>query len=292
VILKYKPEGNVAVGYSPTYEFHKKIYQDTLRSIFSDSKKIQDRIQKVEYDPKSLSKITKAYIKEKCQGNNCINYERDLHMYSPRFGVFAGVQLNDISFLPTFVKGKLYDAEPSTIKAKEFSSNPIGLFVNFPLPMLNDRLSFQLEGIWNERLYKETMNYTTPHNFGNNIEINSQTISIPLLIKYQIGRGFISPSFAIGKETGYVYRSRVIIDANHDLKVHAAQKGGWLGEVGLNFKIAPHLTLFTNVRYQMGKNQIIMNGNEQASYNTDLHSTYFVKEYETTYTTLLVGLKF
>lgn len=291
LILKYKPEGNIAVAYSPTYILHKKIYQDTLRSLFSDVKKIQDRIQKVEYDPKSLSKITKAYIKEKCKGNNCINYERDLHLYTPRLGVFAGIQFNDISFLPS-AKGLYSKYDPSKIAAKEFTSNPIGLFVNFPLPMINDRLSFQIEGIWNDRHYQELLTNTTTEEFGRHIEINTQTISIPLLFKYQIGRGFISPSFAVGKETSYVYRSRVIIDENLDLRVHAMQKGGWLGEVGLNFKWTPYLTLFANLRYQMAKNQIIMKGNEQASYDTVLHSTHFVKEYETTITTFLFGLKF
>ena len=77
-----------------------------------------------------------------------------------------------------------------------------------------------------------------------------------------------------------------------DFVIHPIQKGGWLGEVGLNFKLAKHLTLFSNLRYQMGKNLILVQGNENASYSSVKKSSDFVKEYETTFTTLLVGLKF
>jgi len=291
VLLKYKPEGNIAVAYTPTYILHNKIYQDSLRSVFSDSKKIQDRIPMVEYDPKSLTRITKAYLQEVCKGNNCINYERDLHMYSPRFGVFTGIQMNEISFLPS-KKGTYSKEESNTIAAKDFKSNPIGIFVNFPMQMINDRLSFQMEAIWTERLYKEELTTTTADKFGRSVDITSQTIGIPLLLKYQIGRGFISPSFAVGKETSFVIKSNVIIDQDYDMRLHAIQKGGWLGEVGLNFEFAPHLTLFSNLRYQMGKNLIVKDGVQNGSYNSIVNKNNYVKEYETTFTTLLVGLKF
>lgn len=296
VMLRYKPEGNVAVLYSPTYILSNKIYRDTLRSVFSDSKKIQYKIQNISYDPKALTQITKAYIHEVCEGNDCINYERDLRKYSPRFGVFAGVQMNEISFLPS-VKGLYSNEEPSTIVAKDFNSYPLGIFVNIPLPRINDRLSFQIEAIWTDRLYKEDL--PDNQNFTSRIEIANQGIGIPLLLKYQIGRGFITPSFAIGKETSFVFESKVRLEESveeklklKDFIVHPIQKGGWLGEVGLNFKLGNHLTLFSNLRYQMGKNLIIVKGNELASYNTVKESADFVKEYDTTFTTLLVGLKF
>lgn len=296
VMLRYKPEGNVAVLYSPTYILSNKIFRDTLRSVFYDSKKALNLVQDVEYDPKSLTLITKAYIYDVCEGKNCITYERDLRKYSPRFGIYGGIQLNEISFLPS-KKGLYSKEEPYAIEAKEFYSNPLGIFVNFPLPLINDRLSFQIEAVWNERRYSEFL--PENQNFTERVEINTQSVGIPLLLKYQIGRGFIQPSFAIGKETSFVYDSKVLIEEPleekllaKDFIVHPMQKGGWLGEVGLNFKFAKHLTLFSNLRYQMGKNLILVDGNENAGYNTVKKSSDFVKEYETTFTTILVGLKF
>jgi hypothetical protein len=296
VLLRYKHDDNVAVLYSPTYVFQNKIYKDTLRTVFSDSEKIQDRIGEVEYDPKSLIQITKAYLKEKCSGNDCIDYERDLNKYSPRFGILSGIQLNSISFLPS-EKGMYSNEETSTIMAKNFTSYPVGIFVNIPLNLINDRLSFQIETIWNERLYKEELG--TTQNFARNIEINTQTIGIPLLFKYQIGRGLILPTIAAGKETAFVFQSKVVIeeaviDQNKpkDLMIHAVTKGGWFGEIGLNFKLGCNLTLFSNVRIQSGKNLIIEEGNQRAGYNTVVKSSDFVKEYKTNYSTLLVGIKF
>lgn len=296
VMLRYKPEGNVEVLYSPTYILSNKIYRDSLRSVFSDSKKTLDRIPEVEYDPKSLTQITRAYIYDVCKGDKCINYESDLRKNTPRFGVVAGIQLNQMSFLPS-VKGKFSTAEPKTIVAKDFYSNPMGIFVNFPLHLINDRLSFQLEALWNERHYNEEL--PANQNFTNRIDMTTHSVGIPLLLKYQIGNGFISPSFAIGKETSYVYESWVKMEESpeeilkrKDFMVHPIQKGGWLGEVGLNFKLAEHLTLFANLRYQTGKNLILIGGNERASYNTVVKSADFVKEYETNFTTLLVGFKF
>lgn len=291
VMLRYKPEGNVAVVYSPTYILSNKIFKDTLRSFFSDSKKVQDQINQVEYDPKSLTQITKAYIHDVCKGNDCINYERDLRAYTPRFGVYAGIQRNEMSFLPS-AKGVNSKEAPYSIPAKRFNSNPLGIFVNFPLTKLNDRLSFQIEGVYNERIYKEELGLAWIDIFGNNVQINTQTVSFPLLFKYQIGSGFFAPSFGVGKEWGFVIKDKVIIDENKDMMIHPIEKGGWLAEAGLNFKLAKHLTLFSNIRYQTGKNLIKMKGSEFASYNTLKRSSYFVKEYETTYTTLLVGLKF
>ena len=113
VLLRYKHDDNVAVLYSPTYVLQNKIYKDTLLSVFSDSEKIQDQIGDVEYDPKSLTQITKAYLKEKCSGNDCIDYERDLNKYAPRFGILSGIQLNSISFLPS-EKGMYSNEETST----------------------------------------------------------------------------------------------------------------------------------------------------------------------------------
>lgn len=296
VLLRYKHDDNVAVLYSPTYTLQNKIYLDTLRSVFSDSEKIQNQVGEVEYDPKSLMQITKAYIHEVCEGSDCINYERDLNKYTPKFGVFSGVQLNKISFLPS-VKGMYSNEENSTIVANDFVSYPIGIFVNFPMNLISDRLSFQIEAIWNERLYNEELSAT--QNFGRNIEINTQTIGIPLLFKYQIGNGSFSPSIAVGKETGFVFESKVIIeevvidpDKPKDLMIHPVNKGGWFGEIGLTYKLGRNLSLFSNIRIQSGKNLIIVEGNQRAGYNTVVNSSDFVKEYKTNYSTLLVGLKF
>jgi len=301
--LRYKPEENVAVIYSPTYTLHNRIYKDTLRYVFKDSKDILARVENVEYDPKSLSRITKDYIAEKCSGPNCINYERNLRLYRPRLGFYGGMALTNIEFLPS-VLGKYTKLEPHSIISKTFNTYPLGIFVNFPFPMLNDKLSFQLEVQSNRMNYDEIFESNISLN-EDTVGISTNSIGIPLMIKYELFRGFITPSLGIGKSFNFVYDSEIegfgkVIPIQgsdetakpNELMIHPIQKGGWFGEVGVSFKLSPGLSLFANARYTYLKSLIIERGLENSSYNTLYDKQQYAKELKTSYTTLLVGIKF
>ncbi|HET6557998.1 MAG TPA: outer membrane beta-barrel protein [Prolixibacteraceae bacterium] len=290
VQLRYKPDENIAVLYSPTYILHNRIYRDTLKYVFRDSEVIKEWVDNVEYDAKSLKNITKDYIAERHLGEKSITYERDLKMYRPRVGVYGGIQMTDIEILPT-KRGVFTSEEPHSIISKTFDTYPVGIFFNFPLPMLNDKLSFQLELMANGIDYDEEFDRTQSLN-DTLFKIKTHTIGIPILLKYELLKGFFSPSLGIGKDISFVYDSDVTIDQNTNLMIHPVQKGGWFGEVGVSFKLAPQLSLFANARYHTIKNLIIEKGNQRATYNSIINSKHFIKEYETSYATLLVGLKF
>lgn len=263
-----------------------------------------ERVGNVEYDPKSLMVITKDYIAEKCSGPNCINYERNLRLYRPRVGFYGGIQLTDIDFLPSKL-GKYSKAEPHSILSKTFNTYPVGVFVNFPFPMLNDKLSFQLELMANRMNYDEIFDSSVSLN-EDTVAISTESIGIPIMIKYELFRGFITPSIGIGKSFNFVYDSEItgfskgtavnddtgVNVKNNELMIHPIQKGGWFGEAGISFKLSPGVSLFANARYTYFKNLIIEKGFKNASYNTLYDKMQYLKEYETTYTTLLVGLKF
>lgn len=302
--LRYKPEENIAVIYSPTYTVHNRIYQDNLYNFFNDSKKIQDRVGSTEYDAKSLSSLTKDYIAEKYHSLDGISYERNLKMYRPRVGIYGGIQLTDIEFLPSKA-GKYSKPEPHSIVAKRFNTYPVGLFVNFPLPMVNDKLSFQLEVTGNWMNYDEVFDSSQSLN-EDTVAVSASSFGIPLMIKYELFRGFITPSIGIGKSFNFVYDSEitgfgkkyevfendVVKYKSNELMIHPIQKGGWFGEVGVSFKMSNNLSLFANARYTYFKSLIIEKGLENASYNTLYDKMHYVKEFQTNYATLLVGLKF
>lgn len=302
--LRYKPEDNGAIIYSPVYTLHNRIYQDSLYNFFSDSKVIQDRVASTDYDPKSLRDITKDYIEEKYHSLDVVNYERNLRMYRPRVGIYGGVQLTDIEFLPS-EKGKYSKDEPNSIIAKRFNTYPVGLFVNFPMPMLNDKLSFQLEVTGNWMDYDEVLQPSQTLN-EDTVAISTSSFGIPLMIKYELFRGFITPSLGIGKSFNFVYDSEITGFGNeveelgpsgvkvksNELTVHPIQKGGWFGEVGVSFKMSRNLSLFANARYTTFKNLIVEKGLQNASYNSLYDKMHYVKEYQTNYATLLIGLKF
>lgn len=304
VQLRIKPEQNIAVLYSPTYILHNRIYRDTLRYVFKDSEVIKNEVNYVDYDAKSLKNITKDYIAERKFGENSITYERDLNLYRPRVGIYGGVQLTDIEFLPSGW-GKYSKEEPNSIFAKRFNTYPVGIFVNFPFPMLNDKLSFQLELMGNWMNYDEVFDRTQSLR-EDTVAISTSSFGIPIMIKYELFRGFITPSLGIGKSFNFVYDSEItgfskdlaVSDdpteniKGNDLMIHPVQKGGWFGEAGVSFKLRPGLSLFANARYTYFKSLIVEKGFNNASYNTLYDRKQYLKEFETTYTTLLVGLKF
>lgn len=304
VQLRYKPEENIAVLYSPTYILHNRIYRDTLRYVFRDSEVIRNWVENVEYNPRSLKNITKDYIADRKFGDGSITYERDLKMYRPRVGVYGGVQLTDIEFLPSGW-GKYSQEEPNSIIAKRFNTYPVGIFVNFPFPMLNDKLSFQLELMGNWMNYDEVFDRSQSLR-EDTVAVSTSSFGIPLMIKYELFRGFITPSLGIGKSFNFVYDSEITgfsktlvlsddpnenVESN-EIMIHPVQKGGWFGEAGVSFKLRPGLSLFANARYTYFKSLIIEKGFGNASYNTLYDKGQYLKEFETTYTTLLVGLKF
>lgn len=261
--------------YNLDYNLKYMPYKDTLLSVFSKSEKILNKIENVEYDQKSLTNITKEYIKEVCKGNDCINYERDLNMYRPTVGVFSGVRLNKISFLAS-------DTKPIMV-----TSFPIGVFLNFPMPLVNDKLSFQFELISNILNFKQEL--LDSQNVAYSKKFTSNTIGLPLLFKYEIARGRISPFVSIGKEIAFVYSSK--ISESTDDRLHPTQKGGWLGEVGLNYKLSPKLALVSTIRFQSNKNLIVGTA-EHASYNSIKHKSTDPNELKTSYTTFSFGLQF
>lgn len=302
--LRYKPEENAAVLYSPTYTLHNRIYQDNLYNFFADSKKIQDRVSATDYDAKSLSTITKDYIADKYHSLEGINYERNLKMYRPHVGIYGGMQFTDLEFLPSKL-GKYSKAEPHSIMAKRFNTYPVGLFVNVPLPMLNDKLSFQVELMGNWMDYDEIYDINTSIN-EDTVAVSTKSFGIPLMIKYDLFRGFITPSLGVGKSFNFVYDSEItgfgkdvdVIDEfgdpvkGNELIVHPVQKGGWFGQAGISLKLSPGLSLFADVRYTYLKSLIIEKGLENASYSTLYDKMQYVKEFRADYYTLLVGLKF
>lgn len=302
--LRYKPEDGASVIYSPTYTVHNRLYQDNLYNFFSDSKKIQDRVPATDYDAKSLSTITKDYIAERYHSLDGISFERNLKMYRPHVGIYGGMQLTDIEFFPSKL-GKYSKAEPHSIYAKRFNTYPVGIFVNFPFPMLNDKLSFQLEFTGNWMNYDEIYDESTSLN-EDTVAVSTKSFGIPLMIKYDLFRGFITPSIGIGKSFNFVYDSEItgfnkevpdpdelgVNVKSNELIVHPVQKGGWFGQAGISFKLSPGLALFADVRYTYLKSLIIEKGLENASYNTLYDKMHYAKAFRTDYYTLLVGLKF
>ena len=264
------------------------VYKDTLASVFRDSKKIKNQIFNIDYNSKSLLAITTEYINETCNANKCITYTKDLNKYKPRFGIYSGINFSEITFL-TFKNFYSENFNISNAKSSVFKTYPIGLFLNFPLPLINDRLSFQFEFSTTSLDYRQSL-YDAP-NFTNNLTIQSRTFGIPVLLKYEIKRKIVSPSLAIGKSTNFVLNSMVNAEYLSDLSLHSYPKGGMFFEFGLDYKLSDKISLFSNLRVESFKNIVIV-GKNLLTYRSILNTYNYQFDYKTNTTALNIGIKF
>lgn len=240
-------------GYTTYDEAKIPIYKDTLWDFFSDTKKVQDQVYNVRYNPKSLMYITKAYIYETCKGDDCITYESKLNTTRERFGAFTGVFMSKIYF------------EDSGAESFMKATVPIGLFYTLPLAFLHERLTFRNEVIYRFLEYNELYN---PPNETQYTNLRWDVIGVPLSIQYNTTFHKISPTIGFGKEIGFVVNSDIvavtegkfpeddpIVTSNE--YIYRFQKGGWFLDLGCDFKLNNKLSLFSNLRIQYYQNKVI-----------------------------------
>jgi hypothetical protein len=231
----------IVIGMRKDYSYTVNSYIDSLAAVFKDSPKVLNVIETVDYSHKSLINVTKLYLKDKCKGSDCLRYEKDLSKNQLHYGVFSGAQVSQVSFLYTDTKSGV------------FSTVPIGVFMNLPVPQLSERLFFQMEMITNTFNFKQSLPKTLYYDFIYyfiNIEVNSRTLDFPFLFKYEFTGKKLSPTFAFGKEFGLVLQSKVKTDGFVDYTLDQSQSGKWLCELGMNYKASEDYSLFANLRYK------------------------------------------
>lgn len=259
------------------------VFRDSLKHLFADDSEIQDQLKNVEYNHKSLIGITRAYLNENCEGDDCITYERDLRRTRDRFGVFSGVQLSQIHYM----ESATYSAPAATV--------PLGIFYNIPLTLINERFSFQIEMIYRRLKYDQF--YNMPPESTDRI-INSNVLGIPLMFNYKFSVRRFSPTVGAGNEFGYVFNTDTRYTAispipgeDYEIKdgfVFRTQKRAWFADVGMSYELSQRLSLFSTIRFQRHLNKAIDNKYQ----NNFIYKNAEGEEYVTYSASLHVGLKF
>lgn len=215
-------------AYSTYYDVKFPFYRDTLSVMFSDSKRIQNLINGIDYKASSLTSVTTAYINETCQGDGCITFEKDLGRIRNRFGVFSGVQ---------------YTQSIAIDGSDRYDFNltpPVGILNNIPVPAINDRFSFQIELIYRNLTTKQVTD-----EFGVQSPVKEMThqLGIPLSIQYRLTWRRWSPTIGAGKEVGFYSSEGETGDLNISKKC-------WFADTGAEFEIDRNLSLFAKIRVQ------------------------------------------
>ncbi|MBN1924816.1 MAG: outer membrane beta-barrel protein [Prolixibacteraceae bacterium] len=251
------------------YSFVIASYKDSLDAAFAECSGIEPEIENLDYTAHDLMNITKEYINCTHNSDNPKGYEKDLTRSKLSFGLFTGAQISKINFLD------------SDIQSEYILSVPYGIFLNVPVSLLNERISFQFE-LYANRLDYNNAFFNLPPIY-KDITIGSNQVSLPMMIKYSfLGKKF-SPSIGIGKEFTFMFNTLakttpVGYDFENQMSqiefeyrqrgfyVHHYQKEGWFVDLGLDYKISRKLSVFSNLRLMSGLNLII----EEKSYNNHL----------------------
>lgn len=241
-------------------------YKDSLRAAFSACGKLAPNIKELEYTGKDLIDITKQYIDCANSDHNVDVYEKDYSQSTISFGVFSGMKLSKIALLE------------SAITSNFSTAIPYGLFVNFPIPFINERISFQTELMASRNEYNN--GFANVPSIYKDITVRSAKISMPLMIRYKFGKKKLQPSIGIGKELAYIFNSEVkTTPVSFDFEVpgsqevfeyrqrgffvHFSQRQSWFADLGLDYRISNKFSVYSNLRFQTNLNLII----EEKYYN-------------------------
>lgn len=257
------------------------IYRDSLRSVFQDSESTYNKVEQVEYRMKPIMDITKSYLEETCEGEECITYEKDLRRTRDRFGVFAGVQMSQMFYSKSMVESDIT------------ASYPVGIFYQIPLSVINERISLQVELLYRYLNYDPL--YNLPFNHTDRT-LKTHVLGIPLLFSYRMSVRRFSPTLGIGNEMGFNVDSDVrynyIDDEGEAVEdqyfVHSINKGGWFLDVGVDYALSPGVSMFAKARIQSYRNKIIDNKVE----NNVTFKVAEGEEYFSYAAALYVGLRF
>jgi hypothetical protein len=130
---------------SVKYTFVRKDYIGSLKTLFIDAPEIQNKIDYVELSRRSLLNISEDYHNQKCKGNKCIIYKKQLPKLKITIGITGGIHISDI-YLPA--KGT-YIGTWSTIyycNYKKLTRPLAGLYFNIPFAY-NKKISIQYESL-------------------------------------------------------------------------------------------------------------------------------------------------
>jgi hypothetical protein len=237
------------------YKIGSSVYKDTLFYLFQDCIPVLNQLDIVEYNHKSLQNITNDYLDLTCDVPDCISYIKDIRKSGPTFGFYSGVQLSKIYFYKYWI---ISEITPSL---------PIGIFYNIPISIFTENLSVQFEILYNSINYnKDFLNRTNDYK---DLKIKTETIGIPLLVKYKYPLKKITPSLGVGKETAFVIDSKTTFKTRRfnsegilefgevDYWIQKFQKGGWFVDLGLDYEINEDISFYSNFRFKHHLNLII-----------------------------------
>jgi hypothetical protein len=181
-----------------TYFTEDKKYIGKLKYIFAETPELQQKIEQVTIDRKSLIDISTEYHDLVCTGNKCVVYKKKLPGLKMRIGPVIGydqLSLNQLDF-PISVVGVFGNFESDFDKS---GSLCYGLLANIPLPYTNGKFELQYEGLVTSHTFISTVwtsykNVKIEHDYS----IRSTDLSHYIYFRYNVLKWKLHPTVQIG----------------------------------------------------------------------------------------------
>ena len=246
-------------------------YIGLLKYLFADAPEIQNEIELVNVDRKSLTYIAVAYHEEVCKERKCIIYKKKLPATILNIGPLVGA--NRLSIDPeilriaSYGKPDLYDCNFD----KSYSLS-YGLFATILIPYTNDKIHASYEGLINSNSFSSIYSIidksgeiSSVHNFS----LNSTDLSHNLFLRYDILKSKLHPTIQIGgfinqkiklKKTGIMLDHRPF-----DIFRRDAFFGLSIG-LGLAYQIKENRDILLNISYNKGFGSFVYFNTQQINF--------------------------
>lgn len=246
-------------------KFNKK-YLGVLKYYFNDSKEVQEKVDKIKFDPKYLIDIAKEYHDKVCKSKECIIYEKVLPAVHLEFAPVYSINYSEFEF-----KGNPIYAKANFNRSINHS---LGVKFLFWLPRINERISTEVDVYYNQRNQNGSCEESTSPitNVYYDIHLKSQTFGSSILIKYIYPKGIIKPSILLGYDFQFLIKNNSVrytkkevsgevveLTENHDVPLPGVIKGVVAG-LGLNYNLKKR-SIFLQLLYSKEKG-ILYEGNK------------------------------
>ncbi len=165
-----------------------------LKVAFADCMEIQPQVDQAMLTHKSLIKLTRDYHNYVCEDEQCIIYEKKLPAIKVQLAPLVGIAISTLRFDREFYSRFMYDR----------NMNPsFGIQVNTILPRVNERISLQLDVLYNKN------DYYGIYNDYYELYINNSMLQSSLAFKYNFPKKKIRPSLAIGVAANFILNPEI-----------------------------------------------------------------------------------
>lgn len=239
----------------------KKFYRHTNRHIaalsylLSDCKSIKDKINRVQYSEKQLTKLIELY--NECTGELGISFKNEKLWFKSHFGLVIGVNSSQLNF-----SSDLKNTEHLTSGFNRENSIMPGLYFDFSSPRLNERASINVGLFYIPSTFTSfTIIESSLTRDYNNVVIEVEQLKIPLSFRYTFPKKSFTPYLSLGGSYTYHLSSSslwiqerevndlVITYESVPIEVGDGQLGFW-GGLGVKKPIGATINGFFELRLE------------------------------------------